>query len=134
VGVKRVCWCCRYPGLCLLACLGGLWCPPTADRGAFRGERGVRREPGALFGDGSGLVCIKVVSPRGFSQEYSRGVLGTLSARTQGQSGVQTPRGAGRQQRIRSPTLGLCLGCIWPGVWPRGVSDTSLLGVGYSLL
>lgn len=76
--------------------------------------RGVRQEQGALFGNCFILVCIKVVSPRGSNQEYSQGVLGTLS--------THVPRGDCRgraRSRHREVPAGKnrsgapVLGCIW---------------------
>lgn len=98
-------------------------------------------EQGALFGNGYGFVCIKVVSPRGSNQEYRQGVLSTLS--------THLPRGRARcrhrevpsgRNRPAAPNLGCFLPVLIFGrmllqrrVWPVSFCDTSRLVMRCSL-
>lgn len=113
-GMKRRYWCYSYRGLYFLSWLWDLWCFSTADRWGFRGKRGVRQEQGALFGDCYVLVCIKVVSPRGSNQEYSQGVLGTLSTREPRGSwrGADTER-CRRARTDQEPWFWAVVGLFW---------------------
>lgn len=55
----------------------GFWFWFSLQMNGILDRRGERQEHGVLFGNHV-LVCIKVVSPRGSSQEYNHGVLSTL--------------------------------------------------------
>lgn len=97
MGVKCMCWCCSCPGLHCPFWQWDLCYFSTAGGWGFRGKRGARLKQRAVFGNCHVLVCIKVVSPRGSNQEYSWGVLDTLS--------TPKPRGACRGRARQGHTV-----------------------------
>lgn len=78
----------------------GFWFWFSLQMNGILERRGERQEHGVLFGNHV-LVCIKVVSPRGSSQEYSHGVLGTLHTRAPTGAEAWTGRSA-TCQRLRT--------------------------------